>query len=103
MISSKRELNDKKFELSSIKKLIEILKFKGSNTEKINFIEDIIKNSNTGIEGIKEIREINELNENYTLDFSLARVCHIILHQFLRLNLTKKALAVFVEGEDMKI
>ena len=68
-----KELNDKKFELSSIKKLIEILKFKGSNTEKINFIEDIIKNSNTGIEGIKEIREINELNENYILDFSLAR------------------------------
>ena len=68
-----KELNDKNFELSSIKKLIEILKFKGSNTEKINFIEDIIKNSNTGIEGIKEIREINELNENYTLDFSLAR------------------------------
>ena len=68
-----KELNDKKFELSSIKKLIEILKFKGSNTEKINFIEDIIKNSNTGIEGIKEIREIDELNENYILDFSLAR------------------------------
>ena len=68
-----KELNDKKFELSSIKKLIKILKFKGSNTEKINFIEDIIKNSNTGIEGIKEIREIDELNENYILDFSLAR------------------------------
>jgi len=62
-----KELNDKKFELSSIKKLIEILKFKGSNTEKINFIEDIIKNSNTGIEGIKEIREINEFNIGHSV------------------------------------
>ena len=50
------------FRTVSIKKLIEILKFKGSNTEKINFIEDIIKN----LEGdnTDEINQLKDISQN---------------------------------------
>jgi histidyl-tRNA synthetase len=69
----KKELQQKKINDKTIKKIISIMNIKGKNNEKIKSIKKKIKNS----EGVKEIEELfsllKVLNVNAELDVSLAR------------------------------
>ena len=68
-----KELKKNNYDSSSITSLIEIFEFRGTNNEKISFIEKKISGSKIGIEGINEIKNILNFNKNFSLDFSLAR------------------------------
>ena len=73
------ELNQKGVSLDAIHKLQPILHLSGSNSVKLNQIDQVISMSDTGIEGIREMRTIFEylsgmnLESDVELDLTLAR------------------------------
>lgn len=73
------ELSSKGIAESAIEKLKPILELRGSNTDKLNTLREIISSSQTGIKGIDEMTEIFDMtqslgtNLDIELDLSLAR------------------------------
>ena len=73
------ELIQKGVSQAAVEKLQPILNLSGSNTEKLNQIEQVIANSETGIRGIDEMRAIFDylspmgLQSDVELDLTLAR------------------------------
>jgi histidyl-tRNA synthetase len=73
------ELREKGISEESIRKLLPILTLSGSNVEKLDRIEDVIRASEIGKRGIEELRAIfkyingGNLSTNVELDLTLAR------------------------------
>lgn len=76
----KEELKSKGFTDESLSKIFNILNFKGTNLEKIDFLDTQLANSKKGKDGISDIKSIVELLARFDLaadafdfDFTLAR------------------------------
>lgn len=75
----KEELTEKGFTSEQVEKIEPFFEFRGNTKEKLNFLEEFIKDSDTGKKGIDEIRETLKLLNTLTftneieLDISLAR------------------------------
>ncbi|MDR1554284.1 MAG: histidine--tRNA ligase [Prevotellaceae bacterium] len=75
----KKELEDKNISPEAINKLQPVLQLKGSNTEKLSKLKDILSKSETGLKGIEEIETILNYIKNVPveskieLDLTLAR------------------------------
>ncbi|MDR2653321.1 MAG: histidine--tRNA ligase [Prevotellaceae bacterium] len=75
----KKELEDKNIPPEAINKLQPVLQLKGSNTEKLSKLKDILSKSETGLKGIEEIETILNYIKNVPveseieLDLTLAR------------------------------
>lgn len=76
----KEELSTKGFSSESISRIFEILKFKGSNLEKLEFLHTSVATTEKGSKGISDIRQIIELlskfdlaADSFELDIALAR------------------------------
>jgi len=74
------ELADAGFNSSSLKKVNEILNIKSSNSEKINYLENLLSSSVRGMEGLHEIKEVLTFssdmgsdNKKLEFDITLAR------------------------------
>jgi len=69
------ELRQKGLPDDAIKRIEPLIDFKGDLNEKINFLKNLLKNSETGLKGIDEIKTVFELagGENVELDITLAR------------------------------
>jgi len=76
----KEALKNQDFSNAFIDRLIEIVEFKGSNTEKIAYLKTILKDSEIGISGLEEVEKVlfyinslaGEMSE-LEFDFTLAR------------------------------
>lgn len=74
-----KELKDNGLSEDAISKLQPILNLEGSNSEKLDVMEEVLKGSATGLKGIEELRYIlsfiygKELKNEVQLDLSLAR------------------------------
>lgn len=75
----REELLAKGFSQSMIEKLDPILNFKGSYSDKTNFLKTFLKDSETGMKGVEELElmnefiGINQVSAEIELDLSLAR------------------------------
>ncbi len=73
------ELREKGFSSSAIEKLIPFMDIKGSNTEKIGFLETYLADSLIGLKGLEEIKTVFEMTGYFNIrneilfDLSLAR------------------------------
>lgn len=74
------ELKEKGFSEQSLAQIDPIFNFKGSNTDKISFLENFLINSETGLKGVYELKEIFSMAEslipgenNTEIDITLAR------------------------------
>lgn len=74
------ELKEKGFNEQSLSQIDPIFNFKGSNSEKISFLENFLANSETGLKGVNELKEILSMSESLTIgdnntdiDITLAR------------------------------
>jgi histidyl-tRNA synthetase len=74
-----KELAEKGIEQASIDILRPIINLEGSNTDKLNTIETILKDSETGLKGVEELRtvfnyiESLDIQTDIEIDLSLAR------------------------------
>ncbi len=66
------ELRERGLSNDSINKVVPILELKGNLTEKINYLKDILKDSETGLKGLQEIEQTIEYVE--TMDGDLSKV-----------------------------
>ena len=93
------ELISKGFDSKTIEKLNPILDFKGSNEEKINFLEVFLEGVETGRTGIEEIKKVIE----YTTDFGLSDN-HVEFDLTLARGLSYYTGAIFeVKANDVQI
>jgi histidyl-tRNA synthetase len=74
------ELQQRNFAAASIEKLSPIVALENSNAEKIAFLEDFLKESQTGLQGLRELKEVFEVlasfgegEEHVGFDVVLAR------------------------------
>ncbi len=73
------ELEARGIDGKAIESLKEILTFRGSNAQKIDFLADTLKNSKTGTEGVEEVKAILQFvgpidfHSDIELDITLAR------------------------------
>ena len=75
-----KELLDNEIPAEAVEKLKPFLVIKGSNKQKLDFLKNLLKSSETGIKGIEELEYILSITSillpefhNIELDFSLAR------------------------------
>ncbi|MGZ3866531.1 MAG: ATP phosphoribosyltransferase regulatory subunit, partial [Bacteroidia bacterium] len=73
-----KELNEKGISSSSIEKLQPLLSFKGNDAEKLNFLKDLLANSQVGLQGITELEYVfnstlSIQHSKLELDITLAR------------------------------
>jgi histidyl-tRNA synthetase len=76
----KQELRSKSFSEKSIDDLFEILSFKGSNADKLNFLDKKFSEAETGLKGLSDLMEVFRLVQQYKVsldqvefDVALAR------------------------------
>lgn len=76
----KEDLNEKGFSTESIGRIFEILNFKGSNLEKLDFLSSKLADSAKGKKGVQDITHVIELlsrfdlaADSFELDMTLAR------------------------------
>lgn len=74
-----KELKEAEISADAINKISEMLGFSGSSAEKVNYLGNLLKGSETGMLGLQEIRQVFELLDGFTLesdvvfDLTLAR------------------------------
>lgn len=78
MTGVRRDLKSQGLSSAAIETIIQLLNLAGTIDEKINALENLLKNEPEGMQGIAELREIvsylaPEIMENVELDLSLAR------------------------------
>jgi len=74
-----REMTEKGISADAVQKLQPILQMQGSDKEKLDFLNEYLQDSPTGLQGISEIKEVfdylkyGDISCNYELDLTLAR------------------------------
>ncbi len=93
-----KELEESGIKRQGIDKLVQILQFKGSNEEKIDFLKGILESSMTGTKGIVEMAEVFDILKQFHLE------SEIVFDLTLARGLNYYTGAIFeVSAQDVKI